>query len=134
MRSVRIPSLCLAFAAVVSGGGVGAPAEEGQKEERVCVNRREINTIRALDDGHLFVKLSASRFYLFTVDKVCQGLKQARTIAIEASRTRVCGDGLSLISFEFPAVGPTRCRIEKIDRVADQEAAQELIEARRPPQ
>jgi hypothetical protein len=86
--------------------------------------------IRALDDGHAFVKVSAGTFYLFTVEERCSGLKLARTIAIDASSVRVCGDGDSLLSFDYPAVGSMRCRIEKIDPVADMAAALALIDSR----
>jgi len=134
MRSISISALGLAIAAAVFGGGGSTPAEEGSRTETVCINRREINAISALDDGHVFVKLSASRFHLLTVAKGCNGLRLARAIAIEGSRTRVCGDGLSLLSFDDPTVGPTRCRVEQIESVKDKGAAWELIESRAGPQ
>jgi hypothetical protein len=134
MRSVRISFLGLAVAAVVLGGCASLPAEKGSKAERVCMNRREINSISALDDQHAFVKVSASRYYLFTVDNRCTGLRLARTIAIVDATTRVCGDGLTLLSFDYPAVGPMRCRIEGIDSVPDMNAARELIESRAAPE
>ncbi|OFV87245.1 MAG: hypothetical protein A2V74_11875 [Acidobacteria bacterium RBG_16_70_10] len=130
MRSISISALGLAFAAVVLGVCASAPAEGGSRAETDCINRREINAISALDDEHVFVKLSASRFYLLTVAKGCNGLRLARAIAIEGSRTRVCGNGLSLLSFDEPAVGPTRCRVEQIESVKDKGAALDLIESR----
>jgi hypothetical protein len=108
-------------------------AQEGSKARRVCVNTREINAISALDDQHAFVKLSASRYYVFTVDKTCQGFKLARKIAI-SDASRVCSDGLTLLSFELPAMAPTRCRIEGIDSVPDKDAAWELIKSRAAPE
>ena len=133
MRSVRIPSLGFALVASVLGGCTALAAEEGSKAKRVCINTREINSITALDDQHAFVKLSAGRYYLFTVDKTCQGFKLARKIAI-SDASRVCNDGLTLLSFDYPAVGPMRCRVEVIDAVPDKNAALELIESRRPPE
>jgi hypothetical protein len=130
MRSVRMSSLGLAVAAAVLGGWTSPAAEEGSKAKRVCINRREINTIRALDDQHALVKLGASRHYLLTMDNGCRGLRLARQIAIADAITRVCGDGLTLLSFDYPAVGPMRCRIEGIDSVPDKNAAWELIESR----
>jgi hypothetical protein len=134
MRSVRMSSLGLAAAAAVLGGCASLAAEEGSKARRVCVNRREINSISALDDQHAFVKLSASRHYLFTVDNRCSGLRLARTIAFVEATARVCGDGLTLLSFDYPAVGPMRCRIEGIDSVPDKNAAWELIKSRAAPE
>jgi len=130
MRSVRMSSLGLAVAAAVLGGCARLAAEEGSKAKRVCINRREINSISALDDQHAFVKLGASRYYLFTMDDRCRGLRLARTIALADATARVCGDGVSLLSFDDPAVGPTRCRIEQIESVANKGAALELIESR----
>jgi hypothetical protein len=132
MRSVRAPSLGIVLVAVL-GGGTALAAQEGTKARRVCINTREINSISALDDQHAFVKLSASRFYMFTVDKACQGFKLARRIAI-SDTSRVCSDGLTLLSFDNPAVGPMRCRIEGIDSVRDKDSAWELIRSRAGPQ
>jgi hypothetical protein len=132
MRSNRISALGLACAAVVLGGCASAPARKGSEAERVCINSREINSISALDDRHAFVKLSASSYYLLTVDDTCTGLRSARTVAIADATARVCGDGVTLLSFDDPAVGPMRCRIEGIDSVPDKNAARELIESRAP--
>jgi len=132
MRFVRMWSLSLAVAAAVLGGWTSLAAEEGSKAKKVCINRREINTIRALDDQHAFVKLGASRYYLLTMDNGCRGLRLARTIAFADGTARVCGDGLTLLSFDYPAVGPMRCRVDGIDFVPDKNAALELIESRAP--
>jgi hypothetical protein len=132
MKSVRLSSLGFAVAAVVLGDCASLAAGEGSKAKRVCINRREISSIRALDDQHAFVKLGASRYYLLTMDNGCRGLTLARTIAIADATARICGDGLTLLSFDDPAVGPMRCRIEGIDSVPDKHAALELIESRAP--
>jgi hypothetical protein len=95
-----------------------------------CIDTREINSITALDDQHVFVKLSATRYHLFTVDQPCQGLRQARSIAIADAARRVCGDGTTLITFAYPAVGPTRCRVRRIEPVASKAEALDLIEER----
>ena len=134
MGSVRMSSLGLVAAAIVLGGSTRLAAEEPSKPKRLCVDRREINMIKALDDRHAFAKLSANRHYLFTLDKTCQEFHLARKVAISEGTGRVCADGLTLLSFEVSTVGPMRCRIEGIDAVPDQAAARELIESRRPPE
>lgn len=134
MSVFRPPLVSLAVAVAVSWGGVSLGAGDDPKAKRTCVNRREINTIRALDDQHAFVKLSAGRHYMFTLDKSCQDFHLARKVAISEGTGRVCGDGLALLSFELPTTGPMRCRINGIDAVADQDAARELIESRAAPQ
>lgn len=131
MSAVRTP---LVLAIAVLWGGASLGAADAPKAKRICVNRREINTIRGLDDRHALVKLSAGRHYLFTLDKSCRELRLARKIAISDGAGRVCADGLTLLSFEEPAVGPMRCRIDGIDAVPDENAARELIQSRAAPQ
>lgn len=128
MRSV--PITVLACAAVLSGdAGVNA----GSPTERTCIRRREINAISALDDRHALARLGAGRLSLFTLDQTCRDLRSARKLVLERSAAQICGDGTSLLSFEQPGVGLTRCRIEKIESVANKVAALELIAAEVPP-
>jgi hypothetical protein len=114
-------------------GGASRGAGDDPRARRLCVDRREINTIRTLDDQHALVKLSAGRHYLFTLDKSCREFRLARKVAISEGTGRVCGDGMTLVSFELPGAGPMRCRIEGIDAVPDEAAARELIESRAAP-
>jgi hypothetical protein len=141
--AARAPFLGLAVAAALLGGGAsGAVAAQEEKDPEakeakpplVCVNRREINVIRALDGQHAFVQVSTRRYYMFTLDKTCVGFKLARKIALSDYGSRVCGDGSSLLSFEDLVAGPMRCRIERIDAVADADAARALIDERAAPE
>jgi hypothetical protein len=134
MSVFRAPLVGLAVGVAVLWGGASLRAEDDTKAKRTCINRREINTIRTLDDRHALVKLSAGRHYMLTLDKSCQGFDKARRTAISDGTGRVCADGLTLVSFETPMTGPMRCRIEGIDAVPDEAAARELIESRRPPE
>ena len=133
MGLVRMSLVGSAVAVVVLHAGASLWAGEDPKAERVCINRREINAIKTLDEKHAFAKLSAGRFYLLTLDKSCQGFDKARRVALSEGTGRVCSDGLTLVSFETPLVGPMRCRIEGIDAVADESAARELIASRAEP-
>jgi hypothetical protein len=123
-------SLAGLVAALAAGACASAPARRASEGERVCIDRRDINTIRALDDRHAFVKVRAGHFHLLTVDKTCRGMSLARSIGIMEATTRVCGDGFSFLAFEEPTVGSMSCRIERIEPVADQNAAEELIRSR----
>lgn len=131
MTSLRDAIAGIAGAAVLVAGP--AAAADDTKPDRVCFNRREVNAISALDEGHAFAKLGAERFYMLTVDKSCRGLEIARRLALDASRSRICGDGATLLSFDEPSVGLMRCRIERIDRVKDKSAALDLIASRAEP-
>lgn len=134
MRTSGLSRAGLLAVSVVLGGCASAPARrDSSNPERLCIDRRDINTIRALDDHHVFVKVSAGRFFMLTVEDTCAGLRLARSIAIVEATSRVCGDGHSLISFAEPIAGAMRCRIETIDSVADQNAAMDLIDSRREP-
>ena len=131
MKCIGIPALGFAIAAVVVGGCASAPPRPGSSEDRGCINRHLINAITPLDEEHVFVKLSATDYQLFTVEQPCNGLKQARRVNIADATTRVCGDGTALISFNnYPAGGPTRCRIWRVEPVADKAEALDLIEER----
>ena len=126
MRSM--PATALAAAAVFLS--IPGDAKDRAEGEKVCIALREINAISALDERHAFAKLSASRFYLLTLDQSCRGLRSARAIAVVRSGPRICGDGTSLLSFEEPGEGLKRCRIEKMDAVANKDEALSLIESR----
>ena len=130
MTSLRAPFAGVTFAALVAFGCASVPPRKTTEGEKVCIDRRDINSIRALDDDHAFVKVRAGNFYLLTVDKTCAGMKLARAIAIVEDTTRFCGDGFSFLAFEDPTVGAMRCRVERIEPVADQNAAEELIRSR----
>lgn len=129
MRS--LPIAALACAAAVLGGEAGANGRS--PKDRTCITRREINAISALDDRHALARLSAGRLSLVTLDQSCRGMRSARKLVLERSATRICGDGTSLLSFEEPGAGPTRCRIEKIESVANKGEALELIASRAAP-
>jgi hypothetical protein len=132
MSVIRWPLVALAAAVALTGGGAspGRADEPKEKEKRVCVKRREINTIRTLDDRHALVKASAGRHYMFTLDKSCQDFRLARKVAISEDTGRVCADGVNLLTYELPGMGAMRCRIELIDPVEGEDAARDLIRSR----
>lgn len=130
MKYVGVSALGLAAGALVLASCASTPAKGGSSQGRECINTREINSITPLDDQHLFVRVSASRHQLFTVDPPCNGLRLARAISIADAARRVCSDGTTLIAFRDPTVGNVRCRIRRLDPVASKAEALELIEAR----
>ena len=131
MTTVRTKSvLGFALPVILLGGCASVPPAGRAK---ACINTREINLMEPLDDRHVFVKLSADRNYLFTMEDRCLGLGVARRLAIWEGEQRVCG-GVSLVSFEDPAAGAMRCRIGRIDSVPNRDAAVELGASEVPPQ
>jgi Family of unknown function (DUF6491) len=125
--------LALTLPAVLLAGCAGARAAEGTTQKRECILKGEINLVRSLDEKHVFVTLSANRNYLLSTDSRCPGLTLARKIEFFEATSRVCADGVSMLAFEEPAMGPMRCRIAKIEAVKDLATANELIHAEVPP-
>ena len=131
MRSISLSALCLASTAVVVGGCASAPASRESGLDRVCIRKREINSMGALEnDRHVFVNVSANRYYLLSMDTGCLALRFTQGFTIADNATRVCGDGFSFLEYVHPEFGLTRCRVEWIDSVKDKKEARELIEAR----
>jgi hypothetical protein len=126
-------SVVLALLAVLLGCASVPAAERARAKKKDCINTREINVMRALDDKHVFVKAGASRSYLLTMDR-CPGLGLARKLEVFEATSRVCGDGTSLLSFEVPATGAMRCRIAKIESVRDLADAEDRIAPEHPRQ
>ena len=131
MKTIRrLSTLSLAVSVVALGGCASAPTTKASSQRKDCINTNQINSITALDDQHLFVRVSASQHQLFTVEPPCNGLRLARAIRIADAATRVCSGGTTLIAFSNPTVGEARCRVRWLDPVADKAEALELIEER----
>ena len=122
--TLRRSVLAVLALAIVSGGAPAAFAAKPPRKD--CIYRREISTMRALDEKHVYIKASASRHYLLTMDGRCQGLDEARKLGVVEASPRVCGDGTSLLAFEHTAAGPMRCRIATIEQVKSLADAEEL--------
>jgi hypothetical protein len=109
-------------------GCASAPLKHESGVEADCIKLREINAIDPLDDEHAFVRLSATRHYLVTIESGCKGFSKARSIAFVGAHTRVCADGGSLLEYEYPTVGTMRCRVVRIQSATDKATAREMIE------
>ena len=130
MKSIRTLALGLVLVVLILAGCAGRPPAETVSDGRDCIYLRLLNAWEAVDDQHLVAKLSAARYYLFTVDHGCPGLEVARYGLVSEPSTRLCGDGFSFLSFEHPTIGLTRCRILGIEPVEDPDAARALVESR----
>jgi uncharacterized protein DUF6491 len=124
----------MALAALLQAGLAAVPpaAAAAAKAKKDCIYRREITTLRALDDKHVYVKAGSSRHYLVTMDGRCQGLGEARRLEVIEASSRVCPDGTSLMAFEHPGAGPMRCRIGTIEAVKGLADAEERAGAEIP--
>lgn len=122
----------LALPAALLSACASAPPPRTSEPRDDCVYTRDINTISALDSRHVWIKASANRHYLFTVDKTCQDLVIARKISFLEATVRVCGDGNSLLAFTTPTSDLMRCRVERVQAVRSKDEAKELISVEEP--
>ena len=133
MSRIRAAVFALILPALASGALSSVRAAEPSRAKKDCINKREINVMRPLDEKHVFVKAGANHNYLFTTEGRCHGLRLARRLSIWEGSTRVCADGSSLLAFSDPTVGDMRCRIANIESVKDLAAAMEMLDAEVPP-
>ncbi len=103
----------------------------GAGDERVCIKVSTINSFSVIDEQHVYVDATGKDAFLLTLENLCSGLKFARGIAIANAMSRVCGDGSGILVYDNSPTGKKRCRIVRIDRVADKVAAEALVADRR---
>src|SRR6185436_20206458 len=65
---MRFRPMVLAPAAALLIGGAGVSRASAGKTRKDCIYKREITTLRSLDDKHVYVKASASHHYLMKMD------------------------------------------------------------------
>jgi hypothetical protein len=106
-------------------------AEEEEVAERVCVNRRSINSFDAIDDQHIYIKASGNNHYLFTMQRKCFGLRSAYGIAVKDTMSRVCSKGFGEIVYRGTGQRLESCRIDTIEAVAGKDDARGLVEDRK---
>ena len=106
-------------------------AEEEEVTERVCVNKRSINSFDAIDDQHVYIKATGNKYYLFTMQRKCFGLRSAFGIAVKDTMSSVCSKGLGEIVYRDMGQRLESCRIDTIEVVAGKDDAKQLVEDRR---
>jgi len=114
---------------VLDGCATSRPAND-VSDEKLCLYVRDIRNYQPFDDKHVLIEARSKKYYLVTMVIRCDGLAFAQGIGIEGSMSRVCNDGLGTISFRDPHQGVRRCRIAKIEPVADADAARAPIAER----
>ena len=105
---------------------------EGEEAiEKVCVNKRNINSFDAIDDQHLYIKASGQRHYLFTMWRRCFGLRNANGIGIKDTMSSVCSGGFGEVVYRDMGRQLQSCRIGTIETVASKDDAKGLVEDRK---
>jgi len=105
-------------------------AEEEEAVQKVCVNKRSINSFDAIDDEHVFIKAGVNDYYLFTMQRRCFGMRNAMGIGIKDTMSRVCSDGFGEIVYRDMGRIES-CRIDTIESVPSKEDAEGLVKDRK---
>ena len=106
-------------------------AEEEEVTERVCVNKRSINSFDAIDDQHVYIKATGNKYYLFTMQRKCFGLRNAYGIAVKDTMSQVCSKGFGEIVYRGTGQRLESCRIDTIEAVAGKDDARGRVEDRK---
>ncbi len=131
MRISRLLVIILALSATaVAAEEANAEPEEEEAVEKVCVNKRNINSFDTIDDQHLYIKATGNRHYLFTMWNRCMGLRNAYGIGIKDTMSRVCSGGFGEVVYrDFGRL--QSCKIGSIETVASRDDAKGLVEDRK---
>ena len=105
-------------------------AAEEEAVERVCVNKRSINSFDAIDDEHVYIKASSNKHFLFTMQRRCSGLRHANGIGIKDTMSQVCSKGFGEIVYRDMGRMQS-CRIDTIESVASKDDAKGLVKDRK---
>lgn len=103
--------------------------EESKVEEKVCFNRRQVNSFDGLSDKHVYIKEGVNDYYLLTMRNRCTGLRDARGIGIKDTMGRICSNSFAEIIFNDMG-RVQRCRIGTVERVQNKDEAKALIAER----
>ena len=104
---------------------------EEEPVDRVCVNKRNINSFDSIDDQHLYIKATGNRHYLFTMWSRCYGLRNAYGIGIKDTMSRVCSGGFGEVVYRDMSRRFQTCKIDTIEMVSSKEDAKGLVEDRK---
>ena len=105
-------------------------ADEEEAVQKVCVNKRSINSFDAIDDEHVYIKASSNKHFLFTMQRRCSGLRHANGIGIKDTMSQVCSKSFGEIVYRDMGRMES-CRIDTIESVASKEDAEGLVEDRK---
>ncbi len=105
-------------------------AAEEEAVERVCVNKRSINSFDVIDDEHVYIKASSNKHFLFTMQRRCSGLRHANGIGIKDTMSQVCSNGFGEIVYRDMGRMQS-CRIDTIEPVASKDDAKGLVKDRK---
>ncbi len=105
-------------------------ADEEEAVQRVCVNKRTINSFDAIDDEHVYIKASSNKHFLFTMQRRCSGLRHANGIGIKDTMSQVCSKSFGEIVYRDMGRMQS-CRIDTIEPVASKDDAKGLVKDRK---
>lgn len=142
-RSVRrlvpcaclIPAVLLLTGCMSTGDGGGASrwdvsdhvVVEDPREE--CFNVRDVRDFDYIDDYHVLVEARLDQHYLLTLERVCFGLMNANSLAIEHTTNRICSNVRATLTFEDFQISK-RCVISTVEWVESKATAVKVVQNR----
>lgn len=131
-RMILLAAAALAFSPAIADEHEAAKpdsAKDAETEERVCFNRRTVDSFDGLSDRHVFLEERGNDFYLLTMRNRCSGLEDARGIGIKDTMSRICSNSFAEIIYRDMG-RIERCRIGDIERVENKDEAEALVAER----
>jgi len=132
LRTLLLASLTLAFGPAIADEhdkDKTQGAEEAAVEEKVCFNRRQVNSFDGLSDRHVYIREGVNDYFLLTMRNRCTGLRNARGIGIKDTMSRICSNTFAEIVFNDMG-RVQRCRIGTVERVENKDEAEALVAER----
>ena len=96
-----------------------------------CFDARNVDSFSPLGWRFVYLRSTGGEQYLLTLDSVYTSLPFATGIAVSSAFGRVCSNTGAAITFTDSG-RQVVCRIVRVESVAGKEAAQKLVEGRRP--
>ena len=128
-RFIPVSLFMLGFSSVLADEHATDEAVD-QADEKICIRSNVVRNFDGLSDNHVFVEESSKKYFLLTTRNRCTGLRHAQAIAFKDTTNRICSGGFGEVVFRERGIGPTTCRIEKIERVENKDEARAIIDER----
>ena len=132
-RIVLVSCAMLTFHCGLAGAQDDEAGEtDGSSEaaEEICINVSDLRTARPINNRFIYVQARGNRNYLFSMGKSCPRLRNADDISVRSGIIHICANNSDSVTYTGTASRIVVCPIDDIERVADREAANTIVDAR----
>jgi hypothetical protein len=101
-----------------------APAASGPASGRECFNARSVSSFTPHGRDEVDIQAGARRYYRLTFAGVCENINWTRRVAVVArgGGSFICQGFDAELIVNDPGIGPQRCLVNSVRRLADEEA------------